>query len=120
MKSLLNRITLALVIAALSSVMIFAKSRTEEITLTVSIRVNGTVVKKGVYDLKYDEQAGELAIMKGGKVIVKASTTSAKRENKARRLELKSRGTGEGAELISVVFSGMDHDIVINNSQAAR
>ena len=100
--------------------MIFAKGQTEKITLPENLKVNGTVVKKGVYDLKYDDQTGELSIMKGGKVIAKASTTSAKRENKARRLELKSLGTGDEAELISVVFSGMDHDIVINNSQAAR
>ena len=120
MKSLLNRITLAFVIAALSSVVIFAKSKTEKITLADNIKVNGTVVKKGVYDLKFDEQTGELSIMKGGKVIAKASTTAAKREKKATRLELKSTGTGDQAELTSVSFSGMDHDIVIANSQATR
>ncbi|HAF23791.1 MAG TPA: hypothetical protein DHU55_14550 [Blastocatellia bacterium] len=120
MKSLSSRITVAFVIAALSSVAVFANTKKESITFQNNIKVNGTVVNKGKYDVTFDEATSELSIMKGNKVIAKASTSAAKRSSKAHRFEVKSIGTGNETELVSVTFSGMDHDIVVKNSPASR
>jgi len=49
MKSILNRIAIALVITSLTSVMAFAKTKTEMVKFDSDIKVNGTVVSKGVY-----------------------------------------------------------------------
>jgi hypothetical protein len=120
MKSILNRLAVAFVIASLTAVMVLGKSRKETVTFESNIKVNGTLVNKGVYDVKFDDKTQELSITKGSKVIARTVTTVGKRDGKARRLELRSTGSGDQKELISVTFGGMDHDLLINNSQASR
>ena len=120
MKSILNRIAVALVITSLASVMVLGKARKEKVTFDSNIKVNGTLVNKGVYDLKFDEKTEELSIMKGSKVIARTTTTVGKRDGKAARFELRSSRNGDETELTSVTFAGMDHNLLINNSPASR
>jgi hypothetical protein len=120
MKSLLNRLAIALLVASLSSVIVFAKAKKETVTFPTNIKVNGTVVNKGVYDVKFDEKTGELSLVKDGKVIARATASAEKRKGKARQFTFRSAGTGDDAQLISVTFAGADHDLVIGGSQASR
>jgi hypothetical protein len=120
MKSILNRIAMALLITSLASVAAFAKTNKEKVKLDTNIKVNGTLVNKGVYDLKFDDKTGELSIVKDNKVIARATASAEKRERKARQFALRSAGTGADTQLISVTFAGADHDLVINGTQASR
>ena len=119
MKTILNRIAFALLIASLTSVLVFAKGKSETVNFPTDIKINGTLVKQGVYDLKFDEKTGELSIVKNGKVIARATTTSAKRDRKAQTLELKSTTNGAETQLVSIAFGGSNENHVINGSQAA-
>ncbi|HEX3281276.1 MAG TPA: hypothetical protein VHR36_08590 [Pyrinomonadaceae bacterium] len=120
MKSLLKKIGVALVITSLSAFSAFAKIRKESITLSSNTTVNGTLVKSGTYQLKFDEEKGELSIVKDGKVIAQSSTTSEKRDGKASRFELRLVGSGEGKQLVGIAFAGADQNIVLNGSSASR
>jgi hypothetical protein len=120
MKSLINRIAIALLITSLASVSVFAKAKKETVKLLTDIKVNGTTVKKGVYDLKFDDQTGELSIMKGSKVIARATASSSKRDRKAQTLELRTTGNGDEMQLLSVAFTGSEENLVLNGSQASR
>ena len=118
MKTLLNRIAFALLVTALASVSVFPKGKTETVNFPTNIKVNGTLVKQGVYDLKFDDKTGELSIIKNGKVIARATTSTSKRDSKAKTLELKSTGSGDDAQLVSIAFKGSDENLVVNGSQA--
>jgi hypothetical protein len=120
MKSVLNRIAIALLVASLSSVMVFAKAKKETVRFPENIKINGTLVKKGMYDVKFDDKTSELSIMKGSKVIARATANVEKRDGKAREFAFRSSGTGDDAQLISVTFAGDDHELVIGSSQASR
>lgn len=120
MKTLLNRIAFALLMTAVASVSVFPKIKKETVRFPTNIKVNGTLVHKGVYDLKFDDKTGELSIMKGSKVIARATTSAAKRDRKAQTLEIKSTGNGDEVQLIGIAFSGSDQNLVINGSQASR
>ena len=120
MKSLFARITMALLIASLASVSIFAKTKRETVTFPTDIKVNGTLVRRGEYDLKFDDKTGELAIVKNGKVVAKANTSSAKREEKARRFSFRVTGTGSDLQLSGDTFAGAEDDLMISGSQASR
>lgn len=120
MKSLINRIAIALLITSLTSVAAFAKTKKETVTFPTDIKVNGTVVSKGVYDLKYDDAAGEVTIAKDGKVVARAAATMEKRDKKARQFQIRSVGSGEETQLIGVTFAGADHNVVVGNSNASR
>jgi hypothetical protein len=120
MKYFLTRITMALLITSLASVTVFSKTKKATITFPTNIKVNGTAVSKGVYDLKFDDKTSELTIVKGNKVIARATATVEKRGRKARQFELRSAGTGDDLQLTGVTFSGADHDLIISGSQATR
>jgi hypothetical protein len=120
MKSLIKQIGIGFVIASLTAVSAFAKTRTESITLTTNTTVNGTLVKKGTYQLKFDDEKGELSIVKDGKLIAHAGTTTEKRDGKARMFELRLTGTGEEQQLVGIAFAGAEQNIVLNGSSASR
>ena len=120
MKSIINRIAIALLITSLTSVAAFAKTKKETVTFPADIKVNGTVLTKGVYDLKYDDAAGEITIAKDGKVVARASATVEKRDQKARAFQVRSSGSGDEKQLIGVTFAGADHNVMVGNSNASR
>ncbi|HEV7747550.1 MAG TPA: hypothetical protein VGO56_21305 [Pyrinomonadaceae bacterium] len=120
MKSLLNRIAFALLITALASLSVFPKTKKETINFLTNIKVNGTLVKQGVYDLSFDDKTGELSIIKSGKVIARATTSTAKRDRKAHTLEFRTSGTGDDIQLTSVAFGGSDENLVLSGTQASR
>jgi hypothetical protein len=121
MKSLIKQIGIAFVITSLTAFSAFAKTRKQSITLTTNTTVNGTLVKSGTYQLKFDDEKGELSIMKDGKVIAQANTTSEKRENKAaRNFELRLTGSGDQKQLVGIAFAGADQNLVLNGSSASR
>jgi hypothetical protein len=119
MKSL-NRMAVALLIASLASVSAFAKAKREKVTFPTNVKVNGTVVTKGVYDVKFDDKTGELTIEKGSKVIARATVNVEKRAKKAQRPEFRTTGSGDDTQLIAVTFSGTDQELKISGSQASR
>ena len=83
MKSIVNKIVLVLVVGALTSVAAFAKVQKHKVTFENDTKVGGTVVKKGTYDLKFDDQTGQVSILKNGKVVAEAMAKAEPREKKA-------------------------------------
>jgi hypothetical protein len=78
------------------------------------VTVNGTDVKAGTYDVKFDEQTGDLSIMKDRKVIVNATAHLRERATKARGAEIETRSK----KLVRRSFSGARQDIVLGSPQA--
>jgi hypothetical protein len=105
-----------LMILALTGVMALAKAKTEEVTFASDTMVAGTTIKAGTYDLKFDEQTGELEIRKGSKVLAKTNTQIEKRSEKARTTEVHTTTMGNMDQLVSVAFRGHDENIVVVQS----
>ena len=120
MKTLIKHISIAFLITSLAAVSAVAKTRKESISFSTNTTVNGTLVKKGTYQLKFDDEKGVLTIMKDGKVVAQASTTTAKRDGKASEFELQLSGSGSEKKLIGVAFAGTDQNIVINSASASN
>ena len=120
MKSFLNQIAIGLLITSLAGVAAFAKTNKQKVTLDTAMKINGTVVNKGTYDLKFDDATGELSIIKGNKVLARATASAEKRDSKARRFALRSSGSGDELVLTGVTFEGADHDLKLGGTQASR
>ena len=116
MKSMVNRIMVVLMVGALTSVVAFAKVHKQKVTFDNDIKVNGTLVKKGTYEIKFDDESGQLKINKNGKTIAEATARLEAREKKANDFQLRSTGSGEETQLIGVTFGGSDKDVVISNA----
>src|ERR1044071_2710090 len=119
MKSMINRMLVVLMVGALTSVVALAKVQKHRVTFDNDIKVNGSLVKKGTYDVKFDDQSGQLTIAKNGKVVAQAMTRLEQRSKKANDFQLRSIGNGNDTQLVSVTFGGSDKDVVITNNGAS-
>jgi hypothetical protein len=119
MKSIVNKMLAVLMVGALTSVVAFAKTQKQRVTFENDIKVNGTLVKKGTYEVKFDDQTGQLAIMKNGKVVAEANAKLEQRAKKASDFQVRSTVNGNETQLIGVTFGGSDKDVMIANNGAS-
>ena len=116
MKSIVSKMVAVVMVGALTSVVAFAKVQKEKVTFDSDIKVNGTVVKKGTYELKFDDESGQLSITKNGKVVAQAMAKAEQREKKANDFQLRSTSDNGETNLIGVTFNGSDKNVVITGS----
>lgn len=119
MKSIVNRIVVVVMVGALTSVAAFAKTHKHSVTFDNDIKVNGTLVKKGSYQVKFDDETGQLSIMKNGKTIAQSMARLEAREKKANTFQLRATTAGDEKQLVGVTFGGWDKDVIVSNSGAA-
>jgi hypothetical protein len=118
MKSILSRFVVVLVVGALSSVVALAKVHKEKVNFVSDIKINNTLVKKGTYEVKFDDQTGQLSVSKNGKVVAQAMGRLESRAKKASDFQLRSSGSGDASQLLGVTFGGQDKDVIISNNGA--
>jgi len=119
MKSMVSKIMAVLMVGALTSVVAFAKVQKQKVTFDSDMKVNGTLVKKGTYDLKFDDESGKLSIEKNGKTVAQATAKLETREKKANDFQLRSTVDGGETNLTGVTFGGSDKNIVITSGGAS-
>ena len=119
MKSIVSRLMVVLLVGALTAVVALAKVQKQKVTFESDIKVNGTLVKKGTYELRFNDETGQLAIVKNGKTVAEAMAKVEPRSRKASDFQLRSTVNGDQTQLIGVTFGGSDKDIVLSNSGAS-
>ena len=119
MKSIVNRMVVVLMVAALTSVVALAKVHKQKVTFENDIKVNGTLVKKGTYEMKFNDETGQLSIIKNGKTVAEAMAKVEARSKKADDFQMRSTVNGDEQQLTGVTFGGSDKNVVITNSGAA-
>jgi len=115
MKSIVSKVMAVLMVGALTGVVAFAKVHKEKVTFDTDIKVNGTLVKKGTYDVKFDDESGQLSITKNGKTVAQATAKLEQREKKANDFQLRSTVNGDETNLTGITFGGSDKNIVITS-----
>ena len=115
MKSMVSRMVAILMVGALTGVVAFAKVQKQKVTFDSDMKVNGTLVKKGTYDLKFDDESGKLSIEKNGKTVAQATAKLEAREKKANDFQLRSTVNGDETNLTGITFGGSDKNIVITS-----
>ena len=118
MKRFIQTFACALAIALVASLGVAAKDKTKKKTVefTQDVMVNGTVVKAGTYDVKFNEETGELSIVKDGKVKATTAAHLEARSNEAKDTALIIASTGGVAELRGVAFGGSNQNVVVGGS----
>jgi hypothetical protein len=117
MKRFIKGIFVALVISALASISALAgdkgKVEKKSVTFTEDTMVNGTLVKAGDYEVKFDESTGELSVIKNGKVKAKTTAHYEARSDKAKATALRTTGSGGSVELKGITFGGSEQDVIV-------
>ena len=120
MKSYLQRMLIALAIVALGAVAVFAeKNKNARLTLAQDVMVNGTLVKAGDYEFKFNEKTSELTILKDGKVKAKTTARLETRNEKAKHSSVRTRNAGGSTEIIGITFGGSNQAVVVGSGGAA-
>jgi hypothetical protein len=119
MKSIVSRMVAIVMVGALTGVVALAKVHKQKVTFDNDIKVNGTLVKKGAYDVKFDDESGQLSITKNGKIVAQAMAKLEAREKKASDFQLRSTVNGDETQLTGVTFGGSDKDVVITSGGAS-
>lgn len=113
MKLLINGLIAACLLVTLASATAVANTRKANVAFSADTSVNGTLVKKGKYEVVFDDQSGELSIFKGAKLIAKTSAKVEKRDQKARGAEVQTILDGMDQKLVSITFSGSQENLVV-------
>lgn len=121
MKSLVKSMLAALLISALASIAVFAggKEIRKSVTFSSDVMVNGTLVKAGDYDVKFNEETGELSILRDGKVKAKTTARLQARSDKSKSTSVRTMTKENVAELIGFSFGGSTQDWVVGTSGGA-
>jgi hypothetical protein len=112
-------ITAALALLATAGTMALAKEKVHTITFDQNVTVNGTVVKKGMYQAKFNEQTGEFAIMNGKHVVATATAKEESLDKKAAETSFDLKNAEGAATLTKVTFGGDRYSLMIGDTQAA-
>ena len=117
MKRFMKLFMVALIVGALASVSVLAgdKGKVEKKTITFpeDVMVNGTLVKAGDYEVKFDDATNKLSIIKNGEVKVKTAAHLAARADKAKNTALRTVDQNGVASLIGVTFGGSTQDVMV-------
>jgi 7-keto-8-aminopelargonate synthetase-like enzyme len=116
MRILINGVVVACLLLTLAAATAFGNTKRSAIVLTADTKVNDTVVKKGKYDVVFDDQTNELSIFKGAKLIAKTAVRIEKRDQKARGTEIQTTLEGMEQKLVSVAFGGSHENVVVGQS----
>src|ERR1041384_3798734 len=118
MKRFITGIVCALAIALVASLGVAAKDKTKRKTVefTQDVMVNGTVLKAGTYDVKFNEETGELSVIKNGKVKATTIAHLEARSNAARDTAVLIANTGGAvAEFRGITFGGSNQNVVVGS-----
>lgn len=117
MKRFMNLFMFAVIVGALFSFSVLAgdKGKVEKKTITFpeDVMVNGTLLKAGDYEVKFDDATNELSIIKNGEVKVKTAAHLEARTEKAKNTSLRTIDRNGIASLIGVTFGGSTQDVMV-------
>lgn len=89
------------------------KSLRDQIVFGQQIQVNGTTVKPGTYEIRFDAETSELTIARENKVVVKARVAVQSGQKAERQTTSYLKSTAEGMALARVIFRKDDRVLVL-------
>ena len=117
MIKLMSRAVVLLVMCAVVGVTASANTITKKVTFKRDVTVNGTLVKAGTYEAVFDDQAGELSIVKGKETVAKAPARIEKLKSLAQD-SYSYRSDGGGSVLMSVALKGGNLAVIENGGES--
>ncbi|HNB69899.1 MAG TPA: hypothetical protein PLB18_07015 [Acidobacteriota bacterium] len=119
MKNNIFRSMFALTLVAAISGAVFAGEKKGSVTFSRDINVNGTVVKAGTYNVKFDEGTQQVQILKGKNAVATTSAKLTDRTRKASNTEVNYSRQGDNAILTGITFGGDTQTLSIDSGAQA-
>jgi hypothetical protein len=116
MKYFVRHLSIGLLIFALAGFTAFGKDKTKGawVTFSTDVNVGGSVVKAGEYKVRFNQDTGELAVMKNNKVIAKTMARLHDRAAKAHETSVYLKDN----QLVGIAFSGDRQEVVVGDGSS--
>ncbi len=117
-KMLMTLMAVALMTAGLT--MVEARDRSKTITFLNDVTVNGTLIQKGTYDVKFDSESNEVTISRNGRPVASTKvdiklTDRKNPHNSAAYVERDNMRV-----LTSITFEGDKRVLLVNNGSGSQ
>ncbi|MEY4166441.1 MAG: hypothetical protein ACOYLF_07335 [Blastocatellia bacterium] len=115
---LLSLVAVGLIMAGLATA--DAKDRSKTITFLNDVTVNGTVVSKGTYDVKFDSETNEVSILRNGRLVAttKVEVKLTDRKNPHNSAAFVERDAAR--VLTSITFEGDKRILLVNPASGSH
>ena len=110
-----NRLSAFVLVGVVANGVAFAKTIKKEVTFSEPVVVNGTLVKKGPYEVVFDDQTNELTIANGRKVVAKAPAQLEKLDREHSAYETRQDGDSTRMTLVSVTLKHGEKATLVNS-----
>lgn len=105
--------TLCLCLSLIGTAFANEKDLKKTLTLNEDVMVNGTLVKKGEYRVKFDAKSEEVTLARDGEVVFSGKAMIEMRPEKARYNSASFKSTDKGKLLSGFTFAGDRRAIVL-------
>ena len=112
---IIKTIAMTSVLCTLMGTVALAKTRSHMIDFDQDTMVNGTLVKKGEYVAKFDEQANKLTFFRHRRGIATAVVQEEPLARRASKTSLETKTEGNGAMLTKVTFGGDRYSLLLGD-----
>lgn len=120
MTTAIRRIAFALLACALLGTSASAGVKRNDVTFSSDVTVGDTLVKKGGYEVTFDDQTQELKILKGDKVVAQTKARFGEVKSSSKyKLAYTTVKDAEGNKLVSSVSVGGKYAIISSERVAA-
>jgi len=89
------------------------KTKRAHLKFASDVMVDGTLLKAGAYDFKFNEESGELTILQDGEVKAKTAARLESRTEKARQTGVRTLRVGEVNQFMGLIFGGSSQEVVV-------
>ncbi|HMV83455.1 MAG TPA: hypothetical protein PLD20_21585 [Blastocatellia bacterium] len=110
----INLMALAICCAVAAVSLVQAKDRKKTVTFTEDFLVNSKLVKKGLYEVKFDAETSQVTILQDGDVVVTAKAEVRLTDKKALYNSASFTSTDRGKALTGITFEGDKRMILLN------
>lgn len=116
MKKVFNLAMVLVAIALFSNGLAYAGGKGKKVEISRDVVVNGVEVKKGKYQVTFDEERNEMGIWQGDKLIAKSNARKGLRKDKAFSTQILTSKDNKNNILRGIIMEGQQETILLNNN----
>jgi len=98
----------------------YAEGKGKTVDISKDVVVNGTEVKKGKYEITFDEEKQEVSIWKGDKLVAKSNARKGLLKNKSAVNQLMTTKQNQNDMLKGIILAGEQETILINTNNTVN
>ncbi|MBN8721993.1 MAG: hypothetical protein J0M03_03605 [Acidobacteria bacterium] len=120
MKKVFNLVMVLVASVVFFNGLAYAEGKGKKVDISKDVVVNGTEVKKGKYEVTFDEEKQEMSLWKGDKLVARSNARKGLLKNKAVVNQLMTSKQNQNDMLKGIILAGEQETILINTNNTVN